>query len=292
MKRQWWVVLLALSLATTEARAMDSLGFSRTCKVHSSPDPNSSTVCNGTPSDTVREMEKYEAGYYRVTLANKCTGYVTDSCLNLPVFRTIKRSEFRAEVIYQRFQVGMIAGGSLLFTQDPSSTTTNTGWGYEFGARVDIPVLERFRISPQLKYVGWNITRNLTPESAISAPEDLVKQNFTFVSTALSVGYTFGARYKADTVIQSAGNRTFWAEIGMELLYPVSASQQRNAGASVAFETSDKPLLIFGGLGMDWPLSDRWILGTHTAGFYNIAADSGSKLYGFRGWASLSFGLL
>jgi hypothetical protein len=289
-------VLSGLVTLSSQARAEEALGFTRACNVLQDPDTKSRVMCRGIPGDSILSIERQGKGFYSVNIDKKCSGFVTDSCLALPHFKKIRRDQQSADKAnYQRFQFGPVVEADLIFTSDTSNTGFNKGWGVEVGAKVDIPVWDRFRISPVVKYASWKITRDLTSSGVVVTPPSSVAQSLTFLVLGASIGYTFGNSfgnsYSSSSVDQDApGNRTFWMEAGLEYLTPLSATQTISGGSATEFTNTEKPLLVTLMGGIDWPLTYNLLVGTHLGGFYNVAANQGARLLGGRFQTTLTYG--
>lgn len=286
-----WIVSAVLVLSS-QARAEDTLGFTRACNVLQDPDLKSRVMCRGVPGDSILSLERQGKGFYSVIIEKKCSGFVTDSCLALPHFKKIRRDQQSSDKAnYQRFQFGPVAEADLIFSNDSSNTGFNRGWGLEVGAKVDIPVWDRFRISPVVKYASWKITRDITSAGVVVTPTASVSQSLTFLVLGASIGYTFGSSYSSSSMEHEApGNRTFWVEAGLEYLSPLSATQTISGGTATEFTNTEKPLLFTLMGGIDWPLTYNLLIGTHVGGFYNIAATQGSHLLGGRFQGTLTYG--
>jgi hypothetical protein len=278
---------------SSQAEAEETLGFTRACNVLQDPDIKSRVMCRGVPGDSILSLERQGKGFYTVIVDKKCSGFVTDSCLALPHFKKVRRDQQSADKAnYQRFQFGPVVEADLIFSNDTSNTGFNKGWGLEVGAKVDIPVWDRFRISPVVKYASWKLTRDLTASGVVSTPSSSVSQSLGFLVLGASIGYTFGNSYSSSSMDQEApGNKTFWMEAGFEYLSPLSASQTIAGGTATEFTNTEKPLLFTLMGGIDWPLTYNLLVGTHLGGFYNVAANQGAHLFGGRLQGTLTYGL-
>lgn len=285
-------VLVGLVGVSSQAVAEEALGFTRACNVLQDPDIKSRVMCRGVPGDSILSLERQGKGFYSVIVEKKCSGFVTDSCLALPHFKKIRRDQQSADKAnYQRFQFGPVVEADLIFSNDTSNTGFNKGWGVEVGAKVDIPVWDRFRISPVVKYATWKITRDLTSSGVVTTPSSSVSQSLAFLVLGASIGYTFGNSYSSSSIDHDTpGNKTFWMEAGLEYLSPLSASQTITGGTATEFTNNEKPLLFTLMGGIDWPLTYNLLVGTHLGGFYNVAANQGAHLFGGRFQATLSYG--
>lgn len=285
-------VLVGLLLLSSPAAAEEALGFTRACNVLQDADTKSRVMCRGVPGDSILSVERQGKGFYSVIVDKKCSGFVTDSCLALPHFKRIRRDQQSADKTnYQRFQFGPVVEADLIFTSDSSNTGFNRGWGLEAGAKVDIPVWERFRVSPVVKYASWKITRDLTTSGVVTTPSSSVSQSLAFLVLGASIGYTFGSSYSSSSIDQEApGNKAFWVEAGLEYFSPLSATQTITGGTATEFTNTEKPLLLTLMGGIDWPLTYNLLIGTHVGGFYNVAANQGAHLLGGRFQGTLTYG--
>src|SRR5690606_15706200 len=83
----------------------------------------------------------------------------------------------------------------------------------------------------------------------------------------------------------------WWLDFGVEYLLPLSGTQTDSLGGTVSFDPQDKPVFAILGTSADFPVSQ----GTSLLGafqlLYNVAASSGSKLFGARFFLHVAFNL-
>jgi hypothetical protein len=265
--------------------------FSRPCNVYDQPQHNSRVVCRVSPGELATNIEKDRGSFYRVELGARCAGYVPDSCLNLPNFHRAKLSDMQADNMhYHRFQVGPTFDYDLLFAKSALGTDNVMGMGFGGGLQVDVPLLQRLRISPTGKYVNWMMKNSIQPGASVLLPTDNFTETLSFISAGgmLSLIFTVGGSSSSLATTDYSGN-VFWLNAGFEYLFALSGQQSLNGVVSQLTTPVDNAI-VTAGFGIDWSLTRFLMLGTHVAGQYAVIASPGTRIFGAKGHVSLSFG--
>lgn len=178
-----------------------------------------------------------------------------------------------------RIQIAPVVAFDYLTLTAPSIDGWNSGSGISAGARGDIPIAERYRISPSLKFTSWKLSREV--DSGVSTDPDVYEQTLGYLAIGATLGYG----------ILGNGPKRLWLETGLEFLWPLSASQSENGGAPASFSNRERPLLLSAGARWDIEFSEGLTGELQGLVHTNVMTSGGSYLVGLRAQFSLAYAL-
>lgn len=279
--------------------------FSGNCDVLSEPVTSSRVQCKEKRGSQLSALKKSQNGYYEIETA-ACRGFVPAYCLRslkggakasakaepgpatpslrgdtAPVGRKIT-STSEGSI----FSIGLVGNFGLMFARPSAGATGTKGNDFGGGLLLAVPLSKKIRITAIPMIQNISLSRTVDGGGAIADPNPV-----TFSQTVLFAGASLmgGLGFFGDIDYQGRGE-SWWWDLGVEYLVPLSAKQTDSLGTEISFSTQDKLFFLVTGPSGQFGLSDSLNLNAYLQFLYNLGAQNGSQLLGGR--LALSFEFL
>ena len=203
--------------------------------------------------------------------------YILRSCLETTDQRkpdSLLFSGFSGE----EFRFGLNTSADANMARGSATADASTSFGYGLGLVAMLPIKKKFRISFSPFYRTITATRTLSSAASVLTDPSSAsyQQNLAFLGLEALAQFNLVRPSGAQTQIE------WWLDGGFEYLIPLSATQTDSNGRTIAFKSSDKPLLAVIGPSLLYHFDGAFALNVSLHGYYNVFAAGGNSLLGGR----------